>query len=415
MKELTQIGKEAREAAIKLAISGIERRNAALRLMAGALRAGEKAILSANAEDIRNAKEAGKNAAFIERLTLNPARVEAMAVGLEKVAALEDPLGRVLGGWKRPNGLEIRKLSVPLGVIGIIYESRPNVTADAAALCLKSGNACILRGGSDSIRSNLAIAELLRGAIEQAGLPAGSVSILRDPSREAAVALMRMHEHLDLLIPRGGASLIQNVIKNARVPVIETGTGNCHIYVDQGCADLKMAEEVVVNAKVSRPSVCNAAETLLVHSAVAKAFLPGCVKRLQAQGVEIRGCAKTQRLCPGIKRATQADYYAEFLDLILAVRIVPDLDSAIAHVNKYGTKHSEAILTQDLDSAAKFQAAVDAAVVYVNASTRFTDGGEFGFGAEIGISNQKLHARGPMGLEQLTTIKYLVQGGGQVR
>ncbi|MDR3085957.1 MAG: glutamate-5-semialdehyde dehydrogenase [Christensenellaceae bacterium] len=415
MKEMTRIGKNAREAAIKLAVSGIEQRNEGLRQMAKALRAGEEAILLANDADIRDAKEAGKNAAFVERLTLSPARVEAMAAGLEEVVALEDPLGRVSGGWKRPNGLEIRRVSVPLGVIGIIYESRPNVTADAAALCLKSGNACVLRGGSDAIRSNLAIAQLLRGAIDRAGLPIDSVSILEDTSREAAVYLMRMHEYLDVLIPRGGASLIQNVMKNAKVPVIETGTGNCHVYVDQGCRDLKMAEEIIVNAKVSRPSVCNAAETLLVHSAVAKAFLPACIKRLQGLGVEIRGCQKTELLCPGIKRATQNDYYSEFGDLILAVRIVPDLDAAIAHVNQYGTKHSEAILTHDLSAAAKFQNAVDAAVVYVNASTRFTDGGEFGFGAEIGISNQKLHARGPMGLEQLTTIKYLVQGDGQIR
>lgn len=415
MSALLEQGKAAKAAAAVLSISGIEKRNEALRAMAKAIEENEARIIEQNAMDLARARAAKKSEAFIERLTLNPQRVKAMAQGLLDVVALPDPLGKVLDGWTRPNGLRIERCSVPLGVIGIIYESRPNVTADAAALCLKSGNACILRGGSDAIDSNRVICDVMTQAIESVGLPAGCVSLVQDTSRETANALMKMTRYLDVLIPRGGASLIQSVIKNAKVPVIETGTGNCHTYVDGACNDLDMAKAVVLNAKVSRPSVCNAMETLLVDQKIAKRFLPDCVAALQQAGVEVRGCAATRRLCPLVAQATEKDYFCEFNSLTLAVKVVKGVDAAMAHIAKYGTRHSEAILTHDVQTAERFMNGVDAAVVYLNASTRFTDGGEFGFGAEIGISNQKLHARGPMGLEQMTTVKYRVSGDGQIR
>jgi glutamate-5-semialdehyde dehydrogenase len=404
----------ARAAAQTLAGASAGTKNAALESMASALCAQEADILRANAEDITAVRERGTAGAMVERLTLTPARVAAMAEGLRQIAALPDPVGEVLDGWTRPNGLEIRRVRVPLGVVGIIYESRPNVTADAAGLCLKSGNACLLRGGSEALRSNAAIARALRAAAESAGLPADAIQLIESPDREVARELMRLNGLVDVLIPRGGEGLIRSVVENATVPVIETGTGNCHTYVDAS-ADLDMALEIAVNAKCSRPSVCNAMETLLVHQVIAEEFLPTAAARLCEKGVELRGCERTREIVPDAKPATEEDWRTEYLGLILAVRVVDGLDAAISHVNTYGTRHSEAIVTEDYMAARRFTREVDAACVYVNASTRFTDGYEFGFGAEVGISNQKLHARGPMGLRELTTYKYVVMGEGQVR
>ena len=337
-----------------------------------------------------------------------------MADGLRAVAQLNDPIGAELDKWTRPNGLEIVRRRVPLGVIGIIYESRPNVTADAAALCLKSGNAVILRGGSDAFRSNAAIMKALRAGVKQAGLPEDCVSLVMDTSRETANNLMRMNEYIDVLIPRGGKGLIQSVVKNATVPVIQTGDGVCHVYVDGQC-DMALAQTVAVSAKVSRPSVCNSAETLLVDETIAAAFLPACVKELHEKGVEVRGCEKTRAVCPEIKAAADEDWDTEYNDMIYSVKVVSGVKEAVEHINAHGTRHSEAIMTESAENARYFQDMVDAAAVYVNASTRFTDGGEFGFGAEIGISTQKLHARGPMGLNELTTYKYEITGSGQIR
>ncbi len=415
MQALDTMGREAKQAAAVLSVSPVGQRNEALLRMASSLEQQTEHLLRQNVLDIQNATVAGRSAAFIERLTLTRDRVRSMADGLRQVASLPDPLGKVLGGWTRPNGLSIEKRSVPLGVIGIIFESRPNVTADAAGLCLKSGNACILRGGSDAINSILAIADVLGNALEQTGLPKGAIGVVRDPSREAATYLMGMREYLDVLIPRGGASLIRSVVENAKVPVIETGTGNCHIYVHEACSDYQMAQKILINAKTQRPSVCNAVESLLVDRSIAAKFLPDCLRALAQKGVQIRGCEETRALFPDAVAATEEDYATEYNDLILAVKVVSGLDEAISHITKYGTRHSESILTNDYAAAESFLNRVDAAVVYVNASTRFTDGGEFGFGAEIGISNQKLHARGPMGLEELTTYKYVVRGSGQIR
>ncbi len=404
----------AREAAQRLAGVSTAVKNTALEAMAEALCAHEPEILAANAEDVSAAQERGTAGAMIDRLTLTPARIAAMADGLRQIASLPDPVGEILEGWRRPNGLEIQRVRVPMGVIGVIYESRPNVTADAAGLCLKAGNACLLRGGSEALRSNAAIARRLAEAGERAGLPPNSLQLIESPDRETARALMRLNGLVDLLIPRGGAGLIQSVLENATVPVIETGTGNCHTYVDP-TADLDAALEIIVNAKCSRPSVCNAMETLLVHEVIADEFLPMVEERLAAQGVELRGCPRACEYLSSAIPATEEDWKTEYLALILAVRVVDSLDEAIAHINAYGTRHSEAILTEDYSAAQRFLREVDAACVYVNASTRFTDGYEFGFGAEVGISNQKLHARGPMGLRELTTHKYLIRGSGQIR
>lgn len=413
-EEIRALAIRARAAAQQLAGASTRVKNAALEAMAETLCADEKAILQANAQDVTAARERGTAEALIDRLTLTPSRIAAMAEGLRQIAALPDPVGEILDGWRRPNGLEIQRVRVPLGVVGIIYESRPNVTADAAGLCLKSGNACLLRGGSEALHSNIAIARRLSQAAERAGLPSDSIQLIESPDRESARALMRLNGLVDVLIPRGGAGLIQSVIENATVPVIETGTGNCHTFVD-ATADLDMALEIVVNAKCSRPSVCNAMETLLVHEAIAEEFLPMAAERLRAQGVQLRGCPRTREILPDVLPATEEDWFTEYLALILAVRVVPDLQTAIDHINTYGTRHSDAIVTEDYSSAQRFTREVDAACVYVNASTRFTDGFEFGFGAEVGISNQKLHARGPMGLPELTTYKYVVRGDGQVR
>lgn len=369
-------------------------------------------ILDANRADVERADRDGVSSTVIDRLRLDGKRLDAMAGGLRKVAALPDPVGEVLDGWVRPNGLRIQRVRVPLGVVAIIYENRPNVTSDAVGLCLKSGNAAFLRGSSGAIESNVSIASVLREAIEKAGLPADSVVLVEDTSRDAAVEFMRQRAYVDCLIPRGGPSLIQSILENATVPYVIDGDGNCHVYVDES-ADLDMALSIVVNAKTQRPSVCNAAESLLVHAAVADEFLPAAAEALE--GVEFVGDERTRALVPGAGVATDDDYATEFLDLKLAVRVVNSLDEAIEHVNRFSSGHSEAIITRSLEAAQRFTREVDAAAVLVNASTRFVDGEEFGFGAEIGISTQKLHARGPMGLRELTTAKFVVHGSGQIR
>ena len=353
-------------------------------------------------------------AAFLDRLRLDEGRLAAMAEGLRQTAALPDPIGEGLSATVRPNGLEIRQVRVPLGVVGIVYEARPNVTADAAGLCLKSGNAVLLRGGSEALGSNRAIASLLSEAATEAGIPAGAIQFVDTPRREAVDEMLRLRGLLDVIIPRGGANLIQKVVRDSAVPVIETGAGVCHTYVDAG-ADLDMAEAIAVNAKTSRPAVCNAMETLLIHEAEAAAFLPRVSAALLERSVELRGCPRARTIVPEMKAAAEEDWTTEYDDLILAVRVVPDMGAAIDHINRCNTGHSETIVTRDLVRARRFQQEVDAAAVYVNASTRFTDGFEFGFGAEIGISTQKLHARGPMGLRELTSTKYLIYGTGQIR
>lgn len=407
-------GKKAKEAARVLATAPEGKKNEALLAMAKALREKERLIVDANQQDLAEGEKKGLSKALLDRLLLNSKRIAEMAQGLEAIAALPDPVGEVVSMWTRPNGLQIGKMRVPLGVIGIIYESRPNVTVDAAGLCLKTGNAVILRGGSEAFRSNKAIASILREAVAAVGLPENAVQLVETTDREAVDVMLKMNQYLDVLIPRGGAGLIQNVVQNATVPVIETGVGNCHVYVDQG-ADLEMAKEIVINAKTQRPGVCNAMETLLVHAGEADKFLPALAKELLERGVELRGCPRTKALIAEALEATEDDWYTEFLDLILAIRIVDSMEEAIEHIAKYGTKHSEAIITKDYARARQFLQQVDAAAVYVNASTRFTDGYQFGFGAEIGISTQKLHARGPMGPVELTTFKYIIYGDGQIR
>ena len=404
----------AKAASGKLAITSAQTRNDALNHMAEALLAAAPAILAANAEDVRAATERGVKPAFIERLTLNQSRIEGMANGIIKVQLLPDPIGKSDGVFIRPNGLRIEKRRVPLGVIGIIFESRPNVTADAIALCLKSGNACVLRGGSEALLSNSAIADALIEAAEQSGIPSGAIQLLRDTDRAAAKEMMQLTGLIDVLIPRGGPSLIQSVVQQASVPVIETGIGVCHVYIDE-TADLEMAANIIENAKCSRPSVCNAAETLLVHESVADQSLPVIAQRLTARGVELRCDPRAKALMPGSIDATEEDWATEYDDLILSIKVVDSFDEAVAHIERYGTHHSDAIVTSRYDTAERFLNEVNSAAVYVNASTRFTDGEEFGFGAEIGISTQKLHARGPMGLDELTTVKYTVRGEGQIR
>jgi len=413
-ESILQMARRARKAAGGLATASTLGKNAALEAMADALTASEEKILSANARDVDAGRASGMPEALLDRLQLTGRRIADMAEGLRQVAALPDPVGRVHRGWKLPNGLDIKKVSVPLGVVGIIFESRPNVTVDAAGLCLKAGNAALLRGGKEAIHSNVALAEVIGDAASQAGMPEDCIQLVGTTDRAAATAMMEASGLIDCLIPRGGAGLIQAVVQNAKVPVIETGVGNCHTYVDAS-ADLKMAEEIAFNAKVQRPGVCNAMETLLVHKDVAQAFLPAVCDRMAKAGVEIRGCQQTRRIWPDAKEATEDDWATEFLALILAVRVVDGVDEAIRHINRYGTRHSECIVTEDFANARKFESEVDAAAVYVNASTRFTDGFQYGLGAEIGISTQKLHARGPMGLEELTTYKYVVYGDGQIR
>jgi glutamate-5-semialdehyde dehydrogenase len=413
-EEVVEKARRARQAAGRLAVMSRAEKDRVLLAMAEALEERADVILEANASDVAVAREKGMSSAPIDRLVLDQRRIGEMAEGLRTVAGLTDPVGEVISGWRLPNGLEITKVRVPLGVVGIIYESRPNVTVDAAGLCIKSGNAVVLRGGSDAIRSNVALVGILNEAGRAHGLPEGAIEIIETTDRAAAAALMQLGEYIDVLIPRGGGALIRRVKQESTVPVIETGEGNCHVYVDAS-ADLDAAEAIVVNAKCQRPGVCNAIETLLVHQSVAQQFLPRVGRRLAAAGVELRACERSLPYLEGAKPATEEDWGTEYLSLILAIKVVDDLDAAIRHVNTYGTRHSEAIITRDLAQARRFTREVDAAAVYVNASTRFTDGGQFGFGAEIGISTQKLHARGPMGLPELTSYKYVVVGEGQVR
>lgn len=414
MTQLEIMGANAKKAARFLMNAGSEK-DVALLAIAKALRENSDKIISANNADIENGKKAGLTDSLLDRLRLTEERIEGMADGVEQVAALKDPVGRVLDGSTLKNGLKIEKVTVPMGVIGIIYEARPNVTSDAAALCLKAGSAVILRGGKEAINSNKAIAKVMRNAIEQAGFPADCVALVEDTSRDSATELMQLTDYLDVLIPRGGAGLIKSVVNNAKVPVIETGVGNCHIYVDDN-ADIDMAKNIIFNAKTSRPSVCNAIETVLVHKDIAEKALPQIKAELDKKNVEIRGCDKTRKILGDcVVTATEEDYANEFLDYILAVKVVDGLDGALDHIAKYSTGHSECIITSSYENANKFTACVDSAAVYVNASTRFTDGGEFGLGAEIGISTQKLHARGPMGLNELVSSKFIIKGNGQIR
>ncbi|MBU5453958.1 glutamate-5-semialdehyde dehydrogenase [Caproiciproducens sp. MSJ-32] len=414
MKTVRELGKRAKEASYDLGVASTSEKNKALELMALALLKNKEEIIKANEIDIEKAKEKGTPASLIDRLYLNEERIEGMAKGVREIAALDDPVGEVIEMWKRPNGLQIGKQRVPMGVIGIIYEARPNVTSDAAALCLKTGNAVILKGGSDAINSNKAIVKVLVEAVKEAGLPEASIQLIEDTSREATTEMMKLNGYIDVLIPRGGAGLIQTVVKNATVPVIETGVGNCHIYVDEN-ADFEMAKNIIINAKTSRPGVCNAAEKIVINEKIAADFLPIIAKELRERSVEIRGDEKVINILKDVKAATEEDWEREYLDYIIGVKIVKDVDEAISHINKYGSGHSEAIITESYKNSQKFLNKVNAAAVYVNASTRFTDGGEFGFGAEIGISTQKLHARGPMGLKELTTVKYIIYGNGQIR
>lgn len=409
---LGALGARAKAASRTLAIASTSVKNAALLAAADALEARAGEVLAANAADVARAEADGVSATVIDRLRLDVGRIASMADGLRQVAGLPDPVGDVVDGWVRPNGLRIERVRVPLGVVAIIYENRPNVTSDAAGLCLKSGNVAFLRGSSGAIDSNTAIAEVLRGAYTAAGLPADALVLVTDTSREAAVAFMQLRDSIDVLIPRGGPSLIASILEHATVPTVIDGDGNCHVYVD-AAADLDMAARIVVNAKMQRPSVCNAAETLLVHAAVAEEFLASLAPRID--GVEVVGDERAVADLPGAMPASEEDWATEFLDLKLAVRVVDSLDDAIDHITRYSSGHSEAIVTGDLVAAERFTREVDAAAVLVNASTRFVDGSEFGFGAEVGISTQKLHARGPMGLTQLTTAKFVVHGTGQTR
>ena len=414
MSSLISMGQKAKEASYELGVASPGQKNEALTFMAEELIKAKEEIIKANEIDRQNAIKKGITDALLDRLSLDDSRIEAMAQGLLDIVKLQDPVGEVTNMWQMPNGLQIGQKRVPIGVLGIIYESRPNVTSDAAGLCLKSGNAVILRGASDAINSNKAVAKALVAGIKRSGLPQDCVQLLEDTSRETAREMMRLNDYIDVLIPRGGAGLIKSVVQNATVPVIETGTGNCHIFVDE-TADLEMAKAIVLNAKVQRPGVCNAAEKLLVHESIANEFLPTIVKALRENGVEVRGCDKAQAIVDDIKVIEEPEWHEEYLDLIIAVKVVKDVDEAIKHINKYNTGHSESIVTESYKNSQKFLQRVDAAAVYVNASTRFTDGGEFGFGGEIGISTQKLHARGPMGLKELTTSKYIIFGDGQIR
>lgn len=414
MTALEQMGQRAKEAERFLRTASTACKDKGLVEIADALMENCDAILEANTRDIANGEKAGMSAALLDRLRLSQARIAGMAQGVRDIIALADPVGRVLAGGNRPNGLQIVKVAVPLGVVAVIFEARPNVTADAAALCLKSGNAVILRGGKEAIHSNRAIAGIMRRALEKAELPQDCIQLVEDTSRDSANELMRLNDYVDVLIPRGGSGLIRAVVEHASVPVIETGVGNCHVYVDQA-AEIGMAAEIVFNAKTSRPSVCNACESLLVHRDIAEQALPAIKRRLDEKQVILRGDKAARAILPGIEAAQEADWGTEYLDYILSVKVVDSIDEAIAHIGRYGSGHSECIVTQNYAAAEQFLNEVDAAAVYVNASTRFTDGGEFGFGAEIGISTQKLHARGPLGLNELTSVKYKIYGTGQIR
>ena len=412
--ELIIKGELAKKASYQLLSLNTDTKNRALLNIADALEKNNKKIISANLIDLDNAKRKGIKQAMLDRLMLNEERILAMANGVRQVASLPDPIGEITEEWERPNGMKIAKKRVPMGVIAIIYEARPNVTVDACALCLKTGNAVILRGGSEAINSNKAIMNVMQEAAYSCGIPEGSINLIEDTTREAAVGLMKLNGYVDMLIPRGGQGLIKSVVENATVPIVETAAGNCHIYVDDEC-DFDMAEKIILNAKVSRPSVCNAVETLLINEKIATEFLPKICTSLSDNNVEIRGCEKSAEILPHIKKADEDDWYTEYNDYIISVKIVKDINEAILHINKYNTGHSESIITNNSANAERFLNEVDASAVYVNASTRFTDGFEFGFGAEIGISTQKMHARGPMGLKELTTYKYIIRGNGQIR
>ncbi len=411
---MIQLGKRAKAASRGLKIAPTATKNNALLAIADALCDNMEMVISANQKDIAAARSSGISEAMIDRLTLTESRIRSMADAVRQVVKLEDPVGKVETGFTRPNGLRISKTKVPLGVVAIIFESRPNVTVDAAVLCLKSGNACILRGGKEAIHSNKALAGIMRQAIAGAGISPDAILLVEDTSRESAAQLMRLNGYVDVLIPRGGAGLIKSVVENATVPVIETGAGNCFIFVDDS-ANFDMAASIIDNAKTSRPSVCNAVENVLVHRAIAPAFLPQMAEALAHAGVEIRGCSETCAILPSAKPATEEDFYTEYNDYILAVKVVSGIDEAVSFIESHSTHHSEAIITESYAHSQQFLSQVDSAAVYVNASTRFTDGGEFGFGAEIGISTQKLHTRGPMGLSELTTTKYIIFGDGQIR
>lgn len=412
--QLVEIGKNAKTAAAVLGTMETNKKNEVLYTVADNLVRDSETLIAANAKDMENGKKNNMPSGLLDRLLLTKERIEQMAVGLRQIADLEDPIGEVLSMKNRPNGLRIGKKRVPLGVVGIIYEARPNVTADAFGLCFKTGNAVILKGGSDAIHSNMAIVDSIRKSLTECQVTEYAISLITDTSRETATEFMKMNQYVDVLIPRGGAGLIRAVVQNATVPVIETGTGNCHIYVDES-ADLDMAINIIFNAKTQRIGVCNACESLVVHEKIKDALLPRLAERLKEKQVELRGDEASQAVCEYIVPATEADWGTEYLDYILSIKTVANIEEAIAHINHYNTGHSEAIITNSYENAEKFLNEIDAAAVYVNASTRFTDGFEFGFGAEIGISTQKLHARGPMGLEALTSTKYIIYGNGQIR
>lgn len=414
MTALEQMGEKAKVASHTLATARTKK-DSALRAIANALRNEKSSIKEANAIDIENGKAAGLNESLIDRLLLTDDRIEGMALGCEQVAALPDPIGETLSGKILPNGLELKKVRVPMGVIGIIFEARPNVTTDAAALCLKAGSAVILRGGKEAINSNKHIIKIMRNAVKTSGLPEDSIQLVTDTSRQSSIDMMKLSDYLDVLIPRGGAGLIKAVVENSKVPIIKTGVGNCHVFVDES-ANIKMAANIIFNAKTSRPSVCNAIETILIHKAIAKKALPIIKTKLDEKNVEIHGCKITKEILgDDVILATEDDWYREYLDFKLAVKVVDDINAAIKHIAKYSSGHSECIVTESYENSKKFTTEVDCAAVYVNASTRFTDGGEFGLGAEIGISTQKLHTRGPMGLNELTSIKFIINGNGQIR
>jgi glutamate-5-semialdehyde dehydrogenase len=405
---------KAKAAAFEMGKLSAEAKNTGLQKMAAALEANSDKILAANRVDVEAAKARGVKAALLDRLALDQKKIQTMAKEIREVSMLSDPIGEVLATWTRPNGLIISQVRVPMGVVGVIYESRPNVTSDSAGICIKSGNAVILRGGADALNSNVAIGEVLRSALKESSVPVDAIQIVNSPDRKVAEELMAMRQYIDVLVPRGGADLINTVVEKSRIPVIETGTGNCHIYVEED-ANLEKATPIVINAKVQRPGVCNAAEKLLVHQKIAKTYLAVVIAELRKNGVEVRGDEATCKIVSDVKAASEQDWYTEYLDLIMGVKVVGSLDEAIAHINKYGTHHSDSIITRDFAKATKFLKEVDSAAVYWNASTRFTDGNQFGLGAEIGISTQKLHVRGPMGAQHLTSTKYVVLGDGQIR
>jgi glutamate-5-semialdehyde dehydrogenase len=405
---------KAKAASAEMAKLSADQKNTALCRMANALEANAANILAANQADVEAAKAKGLKASLLDRLSLDEKKVQTMAKEVREVSSLPDPIGAILSSWTRPNGLIISQVRVPMGVVGVIYESRPNVTSDSAGICIKSGNAVILRGGSDALSSNVSIGEVLRDALEGTNVPVDAVQVVNSPDRKVAEELMGMREYIDVLIPRGGADLIRTVVEKSHIPVIETGLGNCHVYVDED-ADLEKATPIVINAKCQRPGTCNAAEKLLVHSKIASLYLPVIISELRKNRVEVRGDEETRKIVPDVKAATEQDWPTEYLDLIMGVKVVNSLDQAVAHINKYGTHHSDSILTKDFSKAKRFIKEIDSAAVYWNASTRFTDGNQFGLGAEVGISTQKLHARGPMSVQHLTTTKYVVLGDGQIR